>query len=82
MARIPGTDCFKSISERVVGADRGLAGNNIHVLGIRSSDFLVGRFSSQKWENLNIIFFNLPVLIVFLDRKISPCDVVAQIKSL
>ena len=47
-----------------------LAGLNL--VGIQSSDFLVGRFSPQKWETLNFIFFDLPVLIVFLDRKSRP----------
>ena len=40
-----------------------------NIIGIRSSDVLVGRFSPQKWETLNFIFFNLPVLIVFLNGK-------------
>ena len=44
-----------------------IAGTN--TVRIWSSELLVGRFSPHKWETLNFIFFNLPVLIVFLNGK-------------
>ena len=37
-----------------------------NIVGKRSSEFSVGRFSPRKWETSNFIFFNLSVLIVFL----------------
>ena len=67
-----GTDSWRRLFQKSFRAGRGIAGYGLagsNIVGIRSSDFLVGRFSSQKWEILNIIFLNLPVLIVFLDRK-------------
>ena len=66
-----GTDSWRRLFQKSFRVGRGIAccGLAGNIVGIRSSDFLVGRFSSQKWEILNIIFLNLPVLIVFLNRK-------------
>ena len=72
--------CTSYIFRRIQASyqfDNYIAGPNI-----RSSDFWVGRFSPQKWETLNLVFFNLLVLIVFLNWKSRHAVGVAQHNSL